>query len=114
MKAGGGISALVCLVWLFVAISHLGAATSPAEAKPDSTAARGQTIFRKSCLACHSVHPGETKVGPSLAGICREGGGLSEPVVRQIIREGKGDMPGFKERLGEPDIDELVAYLKTL
>lgn len=37
MKAGGGISALVCLVWLFVAISHLGAATSPAEAKPDST-----------------------------------------------------------------------------
>jgi cytochrome c2 len=55
-------------------------------------------IFRKSCSACHSIRSGETKVGPSLYGVLREGSGHSEEAVRQAIANGKGTTPAFKEK----------------
>ncbi|HET9743576.1 MAG TPA: cytochrome c [Terriglobales bacterium] len=74
----------------------------------------GSVIFRKSCSVCHSVHKGETKVGPSLYGELREGSGHSEEHVRQVIIEGQGTMPPFKEKLDSEQMDDLIAYLKTL
>jgi cytochrome c len=37
-------------------------------AHADGDAAKGKVLFSK-CVICHSVQPGENKVGPSLAGI---------------------------------------------
>jgi mono/diheme cytochrome c family protein len=75
---------------------------------------RGAAIFRKSCSVCHSIRSGETKVGPSLYGVLREGSGHSEEAVRQVIANGKGTMPAFKEKLEPLEIDDLLEYLRIL
>ena len=75
---------------------------------------RGAAIVRKSCAVCHSVRPDETKVGPSLYGVLREGSGHSQQAVRQAIADGKGTMPAFKTKLEPGEIDDLIEYLRTL
>jgi len=89
-------------------------ATGPQSASTQASSDRGAAIFRKSCSACHSIRSGETKVGPSLYGVLREGSGHSEPAVRQAITDGKGTMPAFKEKLEPHEIDDLLQYLRTL
>jgi mono/diheme cytochrome c family protein len=96
--------------WLVVVISPLFASSASRQASGD----RGAAIFRKSCSVCHSIRSGETKVGPSLYGVLREGSGHSEEAVRQVIADGKGTMPAFKEKLEPLEIDDLLEYLRTL
>jgi mono/diheme cytochrome c family protein len=98
---------------LVVVISPFFATGSP---RPSTQASSdmGAAIFRKSCSVCHSIRPGEAKVGPSLYGALREGSGHSEQAVRQAIADGKGTMPGFKEKLEPREIDDLLKYLRTL
>ena len=91
------------------------ARSSPqASTQTQTSSDRGAAIFRKSCSVCHSVRAGETKVGPSLYGILREGSGHSEQAVRQSIADGKGTMPAFKEKLEPRQIDDLLTYLRAL
>jgi mono/diheme cytochrome c family protein len=96
--------------WLVVVISPLFASSASTQASCD----RGAAIFRKSCSVCQSIRSGETKVGPSLYGVLREGSGHSEEAVRQVIANGKGTMPAFKEKLELLEIDDLLEYLRTL
>jgi mono/diheme cytochrome c family protein len=98
------------LTWLVVVISPLFASSASAQASSD----RGAAIFRKSCSVCHSIRSRETKVGPSLYGVLREGSGHTEEAVRQAIANGKGTMPDFKEKLDPHEIDDLPEYLRTL
>jgi len=101
------------LVSLPVAFT-LSFASSPPIAFGHASSDRGTAIFRKSCSVCHSVRSGETKVGPSLYGVLRDGSGRSEETARQAIANGKGTMPAFKEKLEPRAIDDLLEYLKTL
>lgn len=89
-------------------------ASSSPNASAQASKDRGSAIFRKSCSVCHSIRSGDTKVGPSLYGVLREGSGHSEEDVRQAITNGKGAMPGFKEKLEPAEIDNLLEYLRTL
>ena len=46
-------------------------------ALPKAVPPTGDTLFGQQCGACHSIVPGETRVGPSLAGILgRKAGSL--------------------------------------
>ena len=67
------VASLVSLPVLFAP-----SATSTLNPSAEATGDRGTAIFRKSCSVCHSAHSGETKVGPSLCGVLREGSGRSE------------------------------------
>jgi mono/diheme cytochrome c family protein len=87
--------------WLVVVISPLFRSRASTQASGD----RGSAIFRKSCSVCHSLRSGETKIGPSLYGVLREGSGHSEEAVRQVIANGKGTMPAFKEKLEPLEIE---------
>ena len=103
------VASLVSLPVLFAP-----SATSTLNPSAEATGDRGTAIFRKSCSVCHSAHSGETKVGPSLYGVLREGSGRSEEAVRQVIANRKGTMPAFKEKLDPHQIDDLLEYLRTL
>jgi mono/diheme cytochrome c family protein len=74
----------------------------------------GQQMFGEYCASCHSTRSATSLAGPGLKGFY----GLHHPkpsdaAVRAIIATGKGKMPAFGN-LSPSQIDELIAYLKTL
>ncbi len=98
------------------------------------SAAAGEAVFRQ-CAACHSVEPGESRVGPSLhAVVGREIGGISgfryssanEAMTGGWTRENLDAylesprifMPGttmaFAGLSNAQDRADLIAYLETL
>jgi mono/diheme cytochrome c family protein len=113
---------------------------------PAGDAARGEQLFAQqvkqasgtnaSCIACHSLVPGEVKTGPSLAGVAtraetRVAGETAEQYIRQSIQQpnafivpdnpaymganGKSLMPeGLGNLMSEQDLADLMAYLQTL
>ncbi len=75
----------------------------------------GQDIYTHKCLQCHSINEGEVRLGPSLYGEMKKPyPKKSAPEVRAILENGKGKMPSFQDKLAKQDIDNLLAYLRTL
>lgn len=113
---------------------------------PAGDAERGKQLFAQqvkqasntnaACTACHSLIPGETKTGPSLAGVAsraatREAGKTAEQYIRESIQQPNAfivpDSPAFKGNNGKSlmpeglanlmapqDLADLIAYLLTL
>lgn len=77
------------------------------------SATNGRRIFNQSCAACHDTRGTTAKAGPGLKNYGRQQPGQVDATTRAIIRQGKGRMPGFST-LNRLQIDDLVAYLKTL
>ncbi len=95
-------------------------------AAPQDTDAGAGVFASNGCAACHSLKPGVTLVGPSLADVADRAGstvtGLSaEAYLAQAIREPDAHvvdgfpshvMPDdFGDRLTDAEIDALIAYL---
>lgn len=99
--------------------------------------ARGEQLF-KECLKCHTIAPGQVKIGPSLAGVVgRQPGsipafGYSQDMInfgasgivwnednldqfltrpRSMIAGTKMVFQGFRK---QADRDDLIAYLSTI
>jgi mono/diheme cytochrome c family protein len=83
--------------------------------RTEANAALGEQVFKDQCTVCHSVKPGEDGVGPSLYG---ETSGphpkKTDEQVRKIVMEGLGKMPDFKDDISSDDLDNLLAYIRTL
>lgn len=82
-------------------------------------AARGAAIFRKTCAACHGAdgrgtHPPGFTTPPRNLTDPELQTRLSDAAIKETIRYGKGQMPTFGALLADPDIDDLVAYVRTL
>jgi cytochrome c2 len=83
-------------------------------------AKRGATLFDADCRHCHEVASKETAVGPGLKGLFKgkkmpaTGRPLTTAVVRAQIRSGGNGMPGFGFKYKAADINDIVAYLRTL
>src|SRR6185437_8894170 len=91
---------------------------------------RGAHLFRsKSCYSCHSVD-GSQKVGPTVKGLFGSNvplaGGMMVAADENYMRESIMDpmakivkgyapqMPTFRGMLSDEDVNDLIAYLKTL
>ena len=100
--------------------AHLVNTSFVARAKPEirvqagSTVA-GQQLFLQKCFQCHSVQIKEARLGPSLFGEMREPHPKRTPAqVLTIIKNGKGKMPAYKDKLSKEDTDNLLAYIRSL
>lgn len=124
----------VILSLLLVACGGGGEAGSGA----GNSAQRGQALFEKTtlgpntapgCLTCHSREPGQTLVGPSVAGVAERAGNtvsgqsaeeyLHAAIVdpeAHVVEDFSGNiMYGkYATDLTEGEINDLVAYLMTL
>jgi len=72
-------------------------------------ATQGRHLFLMNCAHCHGddAHGDE---GPDLYNLHK-----SDARIHQVITGGiKGEMPSFAKKLGEPEIRQLTAYLRTL
>ncbi len=75
-------------------------------------------MYLQHCAHCHRTDNTPTELGPGLGGLFHRralvnGKDLNEASVREIIRRGVGRMPGF-EKLAPQEMDDLIAYLRTL
>jgi mono/diheme cytochrome c family protein len=76
---------------------------------PPGAAMIGRTLFLKNCAHCHA-HDATGDEGPDLHGLKR-----SDDWISRRIRNGiKGEMTAFGEKFSQADIDNIIAYLRTL
>jgi|SRR5579871_363344 cytochrome c6 len=77
----------------------------------------GQTLFKSNCATCHSQNGTPTAVGKSLNAPDLGSAPVQSQTkvqLEQIISSGKGNMPAFKDKLSQAEIDSLLAYIHTL
>ena len=115
---GGGI--VFPVVWL--AHSQQSSSPAPWSATLTEQQRAGRNLLIKNCSICHLPLKTESKstvesatVGPVLKGLFRREKPLSEQDVRTFILRGVPQrMPGFQYGLEPKEIDDIIAYLKTL
>ena len=79
---------------------------------------RGRTVF-EACAPCHNVDTDARKMGPSLKGLFKRaklenGQKVTEETVRAQIATGGRQMPHYQDILSPQEMDDVIAYLKTL
>ena len=112
--------AVVCvMIGLGHAVSISQAQTSQAQtktAKPeDAKIHAGRESFYRNCLQCHATYEGQYSAGPNLSGELKMPHPKKTPAeVRSILKNGKGRMPSFADKLTPAQTDDLIAFLHTL
>lgn len=85
----------------------------PKGAAPDSAAVRGWTIFRRSCISCHSISGAGGAVGPDLnepRGVTRyQRKSFLKPFIKKASSFRRTKMPDFDE-LSSSDLADLMSY----
>ena len=72
-------------------------------------ATQGRRLFLMNCAHCHG-DDARGDEGPDLHNLHK-----SDARIHQVITGGiKGEMPSFAKKLGDPEIRQLTAYLRTL
>jgi mono/diheme cytochrome c family protein len=107
-----GAVLLMSLAVTWVEIS--GASAQPAGGEPtlDAKALAGMQLFNQHCRVCHAkplLTSGQ--YGPILS---KSSLGGDDHALHDFIANGAPAMPGFKYSFGPAQIDEVVAYLKTV
>ena len=72
-------------------------------------AAQGRHLFLMNCAHCHG-DDARGDEGPDLHDLHRNDARIHEVITAGI----KGEMPSFGKKLGDPDVRQLIAYLRTL
>ena len=103
------------LLVLFTGLTLFVVSIVRASPGPDS-AASGAT-FRTKCAMCHGPDGSGSEVGKSMnvpdlhsAAVQK----LPDAQLAQIISDGKGGMPSFKNSLSEGQVHSLVAHIRSL
>jgi mono/diheme cytochrome c family protein len=69
----------------------------------------GEDLYRESCASCHGGS-GEGGSGPSLVGVDER---LTLDQHLEVVRQGRGAMPGWEDDLTPAQIDAVVDYQRT-
>jgi len=107
--------ASTALLLLFAVFSLFVASIARANPVPDAAASRA--TFKEKCAMCHGEDGAGSDVGKSLhapdlrSAVVQK---LSDSELTQVITNGKGGMPAFKDSLSEEQIHGLVAHVRTL
>jgi mono/diheme cytochrome c family protein len=80
--------------------------------------AAGKDVFEAECISCHNADSTEEKDGPGLKGVkdgkLPSGKAATRDAILDLINNGREGMPPFKEKLTEPQKENVVAYVLTL
>src|SRR5580700_1974675 len=101
---------------LTIAVAGLLVVFQPATALAAPPDQATQSLFNQSCASCHGKNGAGTPVGKSLNAPDLGSAAVQnkpDAQLRQIMSEGKNNMPPFKSSLSEAQIDSLVAYIRT-
>jgi len=93
---------------------------SDAELGLNRQQAAGRRIYEAECDRCHEPYSTRGKKGPALKGVFQHkylslsGLPANDERVTDIIRLGRGEMPGYSQKLSPQNLQDLLAYLHTL
>lgn len=108
------------LVTLSLLASLAFASGCKRESKHKTPLQRGHWLYTTRCAHCHGAYgkgDGRRMRGPA------QPRDLADPklyetldnaAIKRVVREGKGEMPGFGEWIKDKELDDLIAYLHTL
>jgi len=105
---------LLNLVLLMAALLAVGASGFAQSANGlTEVELKGKGMFQQRCALCHlpRSYDDDSTYGPQLSAATVTG---KEAVVREFIRQGTAQMPGFQYGLTPEEIDSIIAYLKTV
>jgi mono/diheme cytochrome c family protein len=72
----------------------------------------GRQILTQNCNVCHlPQNPGSATYGPPLDKTAANG---DNALMKEVIQNGLVKMPGWKYTLKDSDIDDVIAYVRTL
>jgi mono/diheme cytochrome c family protein len=119
-----GIAALACAGALYGQAGQTKSSgtkkPATAGAKDPAAVARGKEVFQQKCSICHFDTSDAKKIGPGLKGLNKRGtfsvngNKVTDENLKTWIENGDNLMPPFKETLEEPQIKDVIAYVKTL
>lgn len=114
------VIALLCASVL-LALSGCNAESrkSDAELGLNPTQAIGRHVFDANCARCHEPYSSHGLHGPSLHNLYKKqympsGTPANDDRITEVIVRGRAKMPAFGGTLSDPQIEALLAYLKTL
>src|SRR5579864_6026267 len=119
--AGILLVALMALVTLMASVGcDVERRKSDAELGLNPQQTAGRKIYDAECDRCHEPYSTRGKKGPGLKGVFQHkylslsGLPANDDRVSNIVRMGRNEMPGYSQKLSDPDIQDLLAYLHTL
>ena len=86
----------------------------------NSQQSAGRRIYDQYCDRCHAPYSSRGRQGPSMQGVFKNrylslsGLPANDERVAEIVRTGRGKMPGYSQVLSQQQIEDLLAYLHTL
>ncbi len=111
-----GLLLLSCLLAVALGVAAQKKETKKAAGDP----AKGEAVYKdKNCTVCHWPDKETKRIGPGLKGLFThtkmwDDRPLTEANIRDQIMKGGGKMTGFEDQLTAKELDNLIAYLKTL
>jgi mono/diheme cytochrome c family protein len=114
------LPASLCIALIMLAGCDIERRKSDAELGLNPQQASGRKLFDNYCDRCHRPYSTTGKKGPELKGmfqhqyLSQTGLPANDERVRDIIRNGRPEMPGYSQVMNAPDMQDLLAYLHTL
>lgn len=81
--------------------------------------ARGRRVYNIYCVNCHPAYSSSGNKGPGLKNLYKKdylpsGLTATDEHVEQSIVQGRGMMPRFSDQLNRGEMQDMIAYLRTL
>jgi mono/diheme cytochrome c family protein len=120
LRVHNSVSTLICLLALLTVFGcQVERRKSDAELGLNPTQAIGRHVFDANCARCHQPYSSRGLHGPSLHNLYKKqylpsGMPANDDRITEVIVRGRAKMPSFGNSLSEPQINALLAYLKTL
>src|SRR5215467_1393700 len=92
---------------------------SDAELGLNAQQARGRRVYNLYCLSCHPAYSSHGDKGPGLKNLYKKpylpsGLTATDEHVTQSIVQGRNMMPRFGDQLSLQEVQDLIAYMRTL
>jgi cytochrome c(L) len=111
----------LCVLSLFIALSSARAQENGSAAQKlnpytgkAEAIAEGQALYRKlNCYGCHGMRGGGG-MGPNLTDETWQTGDGSDANLLTQIRDGRGQMPAYKNTLNDDQVWKIIAFVRSL